>query len=247
MYRIVLDTETANNQFENGKCIKNTALVYDFGFAVVDETANIIEERSYVIKEVFFGESDLMQSAYYSNKIPIYLNDILQGKRIPLSFFEAKKEFYNLIEQYNITDIMAHNAWFDFGALNNTQKYITKSKYRYFFADNLCILDTLRMAREIFGKDEKYAQWCKINNFVTKKSKPQLTAEVLYRYLKNNRNFQENHTGLEDVKIEKEIFAYCLQNGCSLTNILDKYKNNYHYSMNTPLQNKILKLAKNQK
>ena len=42
-----------------------------------------------------------------------------------------------------------------------------------------------------------------------KHNKPQLTAEVLYRYLTNNIEFVESHTGLEDVEIEMQIFLEC--------------------------------------
>ena len=41
--------------------------------------------------------------------------------------------------------------------------------------------------------------------------RPQLKAEVLYRYISGNNEFIESHTGLEDVLIEKEIFAYCVK------------------------------------
>jgi hypothetical protein len=36
------------------------------------------------------------------------------------------------------------------------------------------------------------------------------TAEILYRYITLNTDFIEDHTGLEDVLIEKEIFAKCM-------------------------------------
>jgi hypothetical protein len=36
-----------------------------------------------------------------------------------------------------------------------------------------------------------------------------LTAEILYRYITGNLEFEESHTGLEDVDIERQILAYC--------------------------------------
>jgi hypothetical protein len=32
---------------------------------------------------------------------------------------------------------------------------------------------------------------------------------VLYKFISKDFDFVENHTGLEDVMIEKEILAYC--------------------------------------
>jgi hypothetical protein len=40
---------------------------------------------------------------------------------------------------------------------------------------------------------------------------PRFTAEILYRYITDNLEFTESHTGLEDTLIEKEIFAYCVR------------------------------------
>jgi hypothetical protein len=40
--------------------------------------------------------------------------------------------------------------------------------------------------------------------------RPRATAEILYRYISGEDNFIESHTGLEDVMIEKEIFAKCM-------------------------------------
>lgn len=36
-----------------------------------------------------------------------------------------------------------------------------------------------------------------------------MKAEVIYKYISGNNDFIESHTGLEDVMIEKEIFAKC--------------------------------------
>jgi hypothetical protein len=65
------------------------------------------------------------------------------------------------------------------------------------------------MARKVFiGED--YDTFCYENNFVTKRGCKRYTAEILYRFLTNDLEFEEEHTGLEDVLIEKEIFAYCM-------------------------------------
>ena len=40
---------------------------------------------------------------------------------------------------------------------------------------------------------------------------PRFKEEILYRFINGNNDFIENHTGLEDVMIEKEILAYCFR------------------------------------
>ena len=67
------------------------------------------------------------------------------------------------------------------------------------------------MSREIFGKDEKYGEFCYNNDYISKNGQRRFTAEILFRYLSNELNFEESHTGLEDVKIEKEIMAECFR------------------------------------
>jgi hypothetical protein len=42
-----------------------------------------------------------------------------------------------------------------------------------------------------------------------KTPRPQVKAEVLYKYITGDNDFIESHTALEDVLIEKEILAYC--------------------------------------
>jgi hypothetical protein len=67
------------------------------------------------------------------------------------------------------------------------------------------------MARDVIAKKPTFIQFCKENGFMTKHKtpQPQLTAEVIYRFITNDLDFEESHTGLEDVNIELEIYKYC--------------------------------------
>ena len=71
----------------------------------------------------------------------------------------------------------------------------------------------LKMAQKVFYHDEDYRKFCFENGFVTKHKtpRPQLKAEILYRYITNNTAFEETHKGLEDTSIEKEIFLECIR------------------------------------
>ena len=44
-----------------------------------------------------------------------------------------------------------------------------------------------------------------------KNGRPRATAEILYKYISCDDDFIEEHTGLADVLIEKEIFAHCMK------------------------------------
>ena len=67
------------------------------------------------------------------------------------------------------------------------------------------------MAREVLKENQQYREFCVANNFLTSNNQNRYTAEVIYRFLTNDIDFVESHTGLEDVLIEKEILRYCLE------------------------------------
>ena len=199
---IVLDTETTNDI--------DCPIAYDLGFAVIDREGNIYEKHSFVVADVFLDE-ELMASAYFVEKIPMYWEQIKNGERTLTSFYNIRKCLVDVMAKYNIDIVIAHNARFDYISTATTQRYLTKSKFRYFFPYGTKIWDTLKMAREVFSTDENYCAFCEENNFLTKNGQNRYTAEILYRYLTNDISFEESHTGLEDVLIEKEIFVHCVQ------------------------------------
>lgn len=204
---LVIDTETTNSI--------DDPFAYDVGFAVVDGAGKIYETHSYVVADIFL-DKDLMASAYFADKIPQYWEDIKSGKRILRRFKTIKSILRDVVAQYGIRYVVAHNASFDYRSLNYTQRLLTSSKYRYFLPWGVEIWDTLKMARECLGKNEQYRQFCLDNGYTYgKEEKPQLrfTAEIVYRFLTGNLDFVEEHTGLEDVLIEKDILAFCLANG----------------------------------
>lgn len=212
-YLIGLDTETCNGIMVDDKLDLSQSLVYDIGWAVTDRKGNIYETKSFVIYEIFVGMKDVMRSAYYAEKIPRYWEDIKSGRRRLVSFYTMRNELLNDMAKYNCNTVFAHNAGFDLRALNTTERYITKSQYRYFFPYGTVIWDTLKMANDTIVKQKSYTKYCDSNSYKTKHKPPRnrATAEILYRYITGNNDFEESHTGLEDVLIETEILAHCFR------------------------------------
>ena len=210
IYGIVLDTETANTiQDENGLDMTNV-LFYDLGFQLVDSHGRTYGKKfSFVNSDIFTHEAELMQSAYYAKKIPQYRADLASGKRILANTYEIRKALVDLINKYDCKFVCAHNARFDYNSLNNTQRWTTKSRFRYFLPYGLEWWDTLKMARSVMGKMPTYQRFCEENGYTTKTGKPRFTAEICYRFITKDNTFVESHTGLEDVEIETEILRYC--------------------------------------
>ena len=202
---IVFDTETTNG-FDDPLC-------YDVGWTVMTECGLILQTRSFVVADIFLDEPQLMQEAFFANKIPQYFAEIADGQRELRRFKTIRKVLHEDCKTFDVGAIMAHNMSFDYRSTSATQRWLTSSKYRYFFPYGVELWDTLRMARQTFAKDEMYKQFCIENGFLVQndEKRPQLTAEILYKYISGDLSFQEEHTGLADTMIEREIFMQCVQ------------------------------------
>lgn len=202
---LVLDTETL------GEVNIADSFCYDIGFIVADYNGNIFEEHSYTIAD-FFLDNELMQTAYYKDKMPQYWADIKSGKRQLRRLETVRRIIRDIVKQYNIKKIYAFNCRFDWNALLNSQRLTTCSKYRYFLPYGIIPCDIMKYAKEL-AKTSEYKVFCKTNNYLTKNGRSQVKAEVVARYL-FDESFIEDHTGCEDSKIEYKIL-------CALRNQYD--------------------------
>lgn len=242
-YVLILDTETANTHVTpDGKMDMSDVLIYDCGWAIIDTKGNVYRERSYVNNDVFYNMADIMSSAYYNWKIPQYLEDIKNGSRIVADSYTIRKIMLEDMEEFGITEVVAHNARFDINALNVLQRYMTNSKYRYWFPYGTVVLDTMKGARDVIHKMPTYKKFCEEHNYLTKNGKLSTTAENLYRFIINNPGFTEEHKALQDVQIEREIFWYCRRQHKKMDMRL--YQNLEERPIPTELQKKIMKIVK---
>ena len=201
-YYLVIDTETANSL--------DDPLVYDIGGVVTDKSGNIYEQFSFVIRDVYIYERELMHTAYYADKIPEYAADIRANVRKMVTFYDARKYVLNLMDKYNIHDVAAYNAHFDRAALNTTQRWLTKSKYRYFFPRHTNFICIWNMACQTICQRITYKEFCEHNNLISNRGRNISTsAENVYRYLILNPTYKEEHKGYDDVLIETEIMRRC--------------------------------------
>lgn len=200
-YILVVDIETANDVTQG--------IAYDIGLAVADKKGNIYEERSYVIQEMFEDYPDLLHTAYYGEKLATYLVDVAQQRRRMVDILTAYHEINELITKYNISDLYAYNAKFDYNGLNRTIRYLTKSKIRWFFPYGIKVHCIWNMACQVIVPTKSYYRFVLDNNFVSEKGNARTNAEAVYSFLSSNPDFEEAHTGLEDVEIELKILVAC--------------------------------------
>lgn len=204
-YIMVVDVETAGGH--------DNPLVYDIGYAITDKQGNIYETRSFIIEEIFYNKP-LMTSAYYSVKVPKYIIDIESGKRTVVPFLEMRDDFIALAEKYNIKTLGAYNLMFDTGALTNTIRNITKEPKAKFLPrtlKNVKMMCIWCLACEVLYTQKTFGKVAIRNGWVSPAGNFRTTAEVGHRYITGNMDFEEEHTGLEDVLIEIEIMAYAFR------------------------------------
>lgn len=200
-YYLVLDVETANST--------DDALVYDLGYVVCDKKGTIYEADSFIVSDIFYKEAELMQSAYYAKKIPMYLEGIKNRAFNVVTFYEARERLLNAMRAYNVEAVCAYNANFDYTALNTTQRWLTKSKYRFFLPYGTKVYCIWHMACQLICTQKAYIKFCLENGFVSPSGNIKTNAETVYAYMTDNNAYEENHTGLEDVLIETKILAKC--------------------------------------
>ena len=198
---LVIDTETCNTIEQ--------PLPYDIGYAICDRNGKIYLERSFVVAEMFLDRKDLMQSAYFAEKIPNYWEDIKNGTREIKSIFNIRKQLHKDMKDFGAKKVGAYNMGFDKRALNNVIRYCSKSLIRWFFPFGTEFFCIWSMACQVVMNSTSYVKFALQNGLVSEKDNLQTSAECCYRFLKKQIDFIENHTGLEDVRIEVEIMAKC--------------------------------------
>lgn len=198
---MMLDTETTNDI----EC----PICYDVGYQIFTLSDGVLCEKSFVNADIFL-DKEMMENAYFADKIPQYWDEITEGKRQLRKWYNIRRELREDCQKYGVEIICAHNARFDYLSLHTTQRYITTSKNRWVLPYGIEWYDTLKMSREVLGNCDEYKSFCDAHGYRTKNGQLRMTAEIIYQFLTGDTDFVESHTGLEDVKIEREIFKYCI-------------------------------------
>lgn len=191
---------------------------YDVGFQVVDKSGNIYEEYSVSIMPAveenllkFYERRDTISLKSANEMAHRNIHEILtdtQGKYLKCYDIERFfKALLSVIVKYKVTEIWAYNVTFDRSALR-----------RLFGEENFSILSEMVNFCDIIPAilytkllTKKYVKFCHENGYLTDKGNLQTKAEVVYRFLTGNNSFEEEHTGLADVKIETEILLAALK------------------------------------
>lgn len=200
---LLIDTETIGG-FGNH-------IVYDTGLLVVDKDGNEYEHFSFLTKGIF-DDIKLMATAFYARRYNKYLEEIASGETKVVEWRTVLETIQKLVTDHNITTVAAYNENFDNNGMENTTNHFYEN--RNWIPENVnhfCIWNAA--CSTIF--DETYIKTAREKGWLTDKDNVKTSAEMAYRYITNDHDFEEAHTGLEDCRIEAKILAYILKTGKS--------------------------------
>ena len=230
-YYIVLDTEGLGLNDRKNK-VYGRQRSYDIGYVITDKKGNLIKMFNALTKEIF-GDDELMSTAYFADKIPLY-DYMIDNKEIKVKLFHnIVREIKKDLKEYKIKGILAFNAEYDINALVETAQYsmksncptltYTKTKNGKFkpnfekflqklFDTKVEFYDIWTMACATLGQQKTFLA----NAKYTEKGNIKTNAEIFYQYISQDESFVEDHTALSDAIIESEILARIFANGGTL-------------------------------
>ena len=211
-YLLFVDTETIGSLY-----VAESVLPFEIGIKVFDlDNMRIVKEKSYIVRK-FFNNKYIMLSTFSATKYPSYIEKIENDKRYKImGVKDISQDLTKIINRYNIKIMVAHNGNFDRQAIGRLcDEFGTNNPVK-----KIDLLDTMEMSKVItFSKE--YANFClqyqdRLNSinescFITNSGRVRTTAQAIYCYITQDPNFEEAHTGLEDIEIEIEIFKESLK------------------------------------
>lgn len=182
---------------------------YNVGYIVADRYNKIYKERSFalpenihinIVRSANLNQAVEMTAGNVAEILKDFSNPYFKRKYRCVGNEDFKKKLLKDIKRNKVKKIYAYNVAFDKASLKNlfTEDFEELSNKIEFIDIIPLILRTKLLTK-------KYCKFCIENGYITEKGNIQTKAEIVYKYLFNDLDFIEEHTGLEDVKIEYQI------------------------------------------
>jgi hypothetical protein len=186
-----LDTETVGGA-------TNPEGFYHLGGIIHDRQGNIFGCFNYLVADML----DRIEFDDYAKKnMPLYADMLEQGTATLVATQEsAICAVADICDYFNVSTVMAYNSGFDF----------CKTKCRELL-EGRDFIDLWLMALQTICQKASYRKFCADNGRYNKKGNCRTNAETVFAYLTNTPDYCEEHTALEDSKIEKFIFDNCIK------------------------------------
>lgn len=201
-YTIILDTETTG---------LDKPFCYDCSWVVLNmDSQQLVDFRANVVEQVWHN-LPLFESAYYKEKRQKYVDMMRKHDAVMDKWGYIMQKLARDIKKYNVTEIYAYNSDFD-------DKVITYN-CNWFRCNNpleqIAVYDIWGYASEYITNQGEYKAFCEANQYFTDSGNYKGSAEIVYRYMKKDTEFIEEHMGLFDADIEAKILCECVNLGAS--------------------------------
>ena len=186
-----LDTETVGGA-------TNPEGFYHLGGIIHDRQGNIYGCFNYLIADMF----DLIKDDDYAKKnFDLYLDMVEQGTATMVATQEgAINAVRDICDYFNVSTMTAFNSGFDY----------CKTMCRELL-EGREFIDLWLMALQTICQKASYKKFCAESGRYNKKGNCKTNAETVFAFLTNTPDYCEEHTALEDSKIELEIFNACIK------------------------------------
>lgn len=198
---VVFDTETTSLE---------KPFVYNIGWLIYDtEEQKVLIKHDFVVEQIWHN-TELFTTAYYANKREQYVSR-MRGKTCRMEKLGYITQLMcREFKQYDVKGTYAYNSPFDDKVFNfNCDWFKVINPF-----DDIPIYDIRGYVHRVIAYDPEYQKFCEENSYFTESGNFSTTAETVYRFLTQNREFIEAHTALADSEIECDILNYCISLGC---------------------------------
>jgi hypothetical protein len=189
---LVVDIETTK---------QDNSFIFDIGFGIYSRAEKMVKTWSFIVKE---NESKI---PFYADRLKRYAEYMESDTYFVERFRKIMATLSQVVNEYQPQYLTAYNLGFDFGTIAKVCKRMNIVNP----LENLVAFDMWQGACETIGQQKGYKRFTSDNGFFSEKGNRQSGAEIMYRYLKADPHFKEEHTGLGDILIEVEILDRILR------------------------------------
>lgn len=195
---LTLDTETCDL----------AGNVYDIGWIVHDRKGTMLASYNALVKEIF-TDADKMMGAFYAKKLFTHYAPMLEAGTIRLISWQAiMGKLVSDIETFGVNVFCAYNIGFDIRAIKQTHKVLGNTGK--ILPRKIDLLDIWQFACETKLSQSLYKRLAITQGWVSDAGNIRTGAEYAYRFCAGDWGFIEQHTALDDARIETKILADCL-------------------------------------
>ena len=186
-----LDTETVGGA-------SNPLGFYHLGGIIHNRLGEVVGCFNYIIAEML---PYVLNDDYAKKNLPLYYEMLREGTATLIDTQAHAIEVVNsTLEFYNVGIMTAYNSGFDYCKTMCAE-----------LLEGREFIDLWLMALECICQKASYKKFCAESGRTNGKGGCKTNAESVFAYLIGNPTYCEEHTALEDSKIELEIFNACIK------------------------------------